>query len=127
MQLIDNGNFLLWAAANYDPLQRHSTAEFVEDLGRIKYIKKLVTKYIETGELKERLILNHLIVLNNVFGPENLCKIVFFKMEKQLCYIKPFLVYLNVLPERVYGIKSTPIDTTEIMMDQRIVEALRKQ
>lgn len=124
---LDDSNFILYCAKNYDNPHCHDTNEFYEDLRRIKYIKKLITRYVITGELKERLILNHFIILNNVFGPVHLTRIVFLKMEKQLKYVKPFLVLLNILPERVYNIgKEGKIYVTdEIEMDQRIIEALR--
>lgn len=125
---LDDSNFLLYCAKHYDNPHCHDTDEFYEDLRRIKYIKKLITRYVITGELKERLILNHIIILNNVFGPMHLTRIIFLKMEKQLKYVKPFLVLLNILPERVYNIgkEGKIFVTDEIEMDQRIIEALRK-
>jgi len=120
-------NFLIYAAKHYDNPQCHSTDEFIEDLKRIKYIKKLLTRYAENGELKDRLILNHLIVLNNLFGPEQLCRILYLKMKNQFSYVKPFLVLLNVLPEKLYNIKNeTFIDTNMILMDEQIIKVLRK-
>ena len=127
MEILTNSNFLIWAAARYDHQQRHTTEEFFEDLRRIKYIKKLITKYTETGELKERLILNHLIVLCNVFGPEALNKILFLKMEKQMTYIKPFLIMMNVWKEKISGVGDDKVvDTNLIPLDMKIVESLRK-
>jgi len=125
---INDSNFLLFCAKNYDNAQCHDTEEFYEDLRRIKYIKKLITRYVITGDLKERLILNHLIILQNVFGSDALCKIIFLKMDKQLKYIKPFLVMLNILPERIYhvGKEGNVHITDDIEMDLAIIEALRK-
>ena len=124
---LTNENFLIYAAKHYDNPQCHSTEEFIEDLKRIKYIKKLVTRYIETGELRERLILNHLIVLNNIFGPTHLIRILFLKTRKQMSCIKPFLVMLNIMPDKIYNIKDEAIiDTHLIPMDVKIIEALRK-
>lgn len=125
---LDHSNFLLYCAKYYDNPTCHSTEEFYEDLRRIKYIKKLVTRYIVTGELKERLILNHIIVLNNLFGPTHLNRILFLKMEKQMKYVKPFLVLLNILPTRIYNIgsESRTINTDDVEMDSGIIEALRK-
>lgn len=125
---LDDKNFVVFCMQHYDNPNCHSTEEFYEDLRRIKYIKKLITRYIQTGELKERLILNHLLLLNNVFGPEILAKIIFLKMPKnQLQYIKPFLVMLNICPEVVYNVgKETRIFTDSIPLDQPIVDALRK-
>ena len=69
MDKVDEFNFLLYAAKHYDNPQCYDTVEFYDDLKRIKYIKRLINRYIEEGDLKERLILNHIIILNNVFGP----------------------------------------------------------
>lgn len=127
-EYIDDDNFLLYAARFYDSSQCHDTEEFYEDLNRFKYIKKLITRYIETGELKERLILNHLIVLNNVFGPEHTSKMIYLKMYDQMKYIKPFLVLLDIMPDRLTGITKNKktIMTDEIPMDTNIVDILRK-
>jgi hypothetical protein len=98
----------------------------MEDLKRIKYIKKLLTRYIDNGDLKDRLILNHLIVLNNLFGADHLCRILYLKMKAQFNYVKPFLILLNVLPEKLYNIKNeSVIDINMIPMDERIIESLR--
>jgi hypothetical protein len=123
---LTDDNFLIYCAKYYDNPHCHSTEEFLEDLNRIKYIKKLITRYVENGELKERLILNHITILYNVFGAEPLCRILFLKMRKQMTYVKPFLLLLNILPDMVYGIGSeTVIDTSAISMDSNIIKALR--
>jgi hypothetical protein len=120
-------NFLLFCAHHYDNSRYVSTEEFIEDLNRIKYIKKLITRYVEYGELKERLILNHIIVLNNCFGPEVVCRILYLKLKDQMKYVKPFLILLNVLPEKIYNVGDENIvDTNLIEMDQHIVDKLRK-
>jgi hypothetical protein len=119
-------NFLIYCARHYDNPQCHSTEEFLEDIKRIKYIKKLITRYVENGDLKERLILNHIIVLSNVFGAEHLSRILYLKMKSQFKYIKPFLVLLNIMPERLLNIKEERIiDTTMIPMDETIIKQLR--
>ena len=119
-------NFLIYAAKHYDNPQCHSTEEFLEDLKRIKYIKKLLTRYTENGDLKERLILNHLTILCNLFGPEHLVRILYLKMKPQFMYIKPFLVMLNILPEKIYDVKNeNAIDTNLISMDENIIRVLR--
>jgi hypothetical protein len=126
-EFLSDDNFLMYCAKHYENPQCHSTEEFIEDLKRIKYIKKLITRYIENGELKERLILNHLIILYNVFGPEHLSKILYLKMKPQFKYLKPFLILLNVLPKTLYNIKDEKvIDTDEIIMDEKIISSLRK-
>ena len=120
-------NFLLYCASHYDNARYASTEDFIEDLNRIKYIKKLVTRYTESGELKERLILNHIIVLNNCFGSTAVCKILYLKLKPQMKYIKPFLLLLNILPDRIYEVGDEKIIYTDLIeMDQNIIDTLRK-
>ena len=118
---------MLFCAKYYDNSRYTSTEEFIEDLNRIKYIKKLITRYVENDDLKERLILNHIIVLNNCFGPEVLCKIFYLKLKNQMKYIKPFLILLNALPEKIYNVGGElVIDTNMIEIDMKITKKLRK-
>lgn len=125
--VLTDKNFILYCASHYDNYQFHSTEEFIEDINRIKYIKKLITRYVEKGELKERLILNHIIILNNVFGPDVLCKILYLKLKPQMIYLKPFLILLNILPDKIHNVNDEKvIDTNLIPMDGNIVEKLRK-
>jgi hypothetical protein len=120
-------NFLLYCASHYDNAKYASTEDFLEDLNRIKYIKKLITRYTENGDLRERLILNHIIVLNNCFGPEACCKIFYLNLKPQMKYIKPFLILLNILPDTLYYVgEEKIIDTNTIEMDPVIVAKLRK-
>lgn len=127
IEKLTDENFLIYCAKHYDNPQCHSTEEFLEDLKRIKYIKKLLTRYIENGELKERLILNHLTILYNVFGADHTCKILYLKMKNQFHYIKPFLILLNILPERIFDVRDeNSVDTDMIPMDENIVRVLRE-
>lgn len=124
---INDENFLLFCAKHYDAKYSTSTAEFQEDINRIKYIKKLITRYQQSGVLKERLILNHIIILSNVFLPAICSKILLFKLRDQDKYIKPFLVLLDILPEKIMNIGNKEILFTDsIEMDYGIVEILRK-
>ena len=119
-------NFLIYCAKHYNNPHCHSTEEFLEDLKRIKYIKKLITRYVESGDLKERLILNHIIILYNVFGAEHLPRILYLKMKKQFSFLKPFLVMMNIMPNKIFYINDEEIiDTDLISLDKTIVEALR--
>lgn len=123
---LTSDNFVIYAAKHYDNPQCASDEEFIEDVKRIRYIKKLITRYEKFGELKERLILNHLIVLTNIFGPEHLCKMLYLKMEKQMKFVKPFLILLNVLPKKIYNVgDKLVIDTDTIELDSNIVNLLR--
>jgi len=119
---LNNNNFILYVSKYYENPQCDSMDEFNEDLNRIKYIKRLLRKYIKTGNLRERLILNHLIVLQNVFGPTVTSRILFFKVDEGLySELKTFLVYLKYLPD---SIPETNLE--EIPLDNKIVSILRE-
>ena len=119
---LNNNNFILYVSKYYENPQCDSMDEFNEDLNRIKYIKRLLRKYIKTGNLRERLILNHLIVLQNVFGPTVTSRILFFKVDEGLySELKTFLVYLKYLPESI-----PETDLEEIPLDNKIVSILRE-
>lgn len=123
---LTHDNFLIYCAKVYDNPGMSSTEEFIEDLDRIKYIKKLITRYTDTGELKERLILNHIITLHNCFG-KHLAKILFLKAEKQFHHIKPFLVLINALPDVINNVGDhNVVYTDEIPLDIKVVSVLRK-
>lgn len=120
---ITEDNFLLHAMHHYDNQQCHTLEEFEEDLKRFLYIRKLLNRYKKDGDLKHRLILNHIIVLYNLFG-DALTDMLFFKVEKEYWPVLiTFLVYLNRMPDHVddYGIK-----LSEISLDQTVISALRK-
>lgn len=125
---LDETNFLLYAAKHYDNPSCFDTLEFYEDLNRFKYLKRLFSRYEETGELKERLILNHIIVIYNLFGVEASTRMLFFKLKEYYPYLKPFLVFLNYCPERVMniGIEGKTINTNEIALDSKIISSLRE-
>jgi hypothetical protein len=113
---LDDENFTLYASQIYDNPSYESDDEFLEDLNRIKYIKRLFFRYDNTGELKLRLILNHIIILTNVFGNEGTTRILFYKSEeKYYGYIKSFLKYLNCLPSVI-----PELNLKEINTDHRI-------
>lgn len=121
-------NFLLYAAKNYDNPNCYDTLEFYEDLNRFKYIKKLFVRFQETGELKERLIINHLTILYNVFGADAATRMLFVKLENHLEYVKPFLELMGFLPRVLHGIGITnkTIDSDDIVPNSIIEEALKK-
>ena len=111
-------NLFLYAAKHYYNPQFSDIEESHEDLKRFKYIKRLANRYLETGELAERLMLNHLIVVFNVFGVEAGLNILELKLEeKHWPIVKPFLIFLKHIQNDQY---------TEVAMDQRVVEELRK-
>ena len=123
---LNEANALIYAAKHYDNPHFFDTVEFYEDLSRFKYLKKLFGRYEETGDLNERLVLNHLIVIYNVFGVEAATKLLFLKMDNYGSYLKPFLLLLNFLPDVIYNVEGRNIITSEIVMDSKIVEKLRQ-
>jgi hypothetical protein len=128
MQQLDDSNFILYAAANYDNPQCYDTDEFYDDLKRFKYLKRLLNRYKETGELKERLILNHLTVIYNVFGSTPATRLLFFKLDGYYNLLKPFLVLMGQMPEKVERIGPLGItfNDIDIQMDEKIIKVLRK-
>ena len=96
---LNEENFLLFAIKNYENPQAVTKEDFDKDLNHFKYIKRLLKRYKNTGELKSHLILNHFIVLYNIFG-EAATPMLFFKIEKELwAVMKTFVLFLNKLPD----------------------------
>lgn len=122
-------NFLLFAAKHYENPQCYDTVEFYEDLNRIKYVIRLFKKYQKDSNLQERLILNHIVILNNVFGPSNVTRMLFLKVPPSMhSYLKEFLLFLGTLPDTVenVGIDNKSILTAEIPSCEEISERLKK-
>lgn len=117
-------NYTFFAMKAYANSQCRSLDEFHEDLNRTKYLKRLFRRYQATGQLRERLILNHIIIFYNVFGVDSATRLLFFKIEVELhSLLKTFLVYLNYCPEQ--NIPETE-DLVGIELDEKVVEVLRK-
>jgi hypothetical protein len=120
MQKLDSDNFILYAMKMYSG-PTTGLEEFYEDLNRIKYVKRLLIKYKKTHDLKERLILNHIIILQNVLGVEACTRILFFKLHKDLhSYLKSFLAYLNYIPRYI-----PEVDLQTINTDHRVDKILK--
>ena len=125
---LNEKNFLLYAMKEYNNPQCVDVDEFNDDLKKIKYIKRLLNQYISEGNLKERLLLNHIIVFFNVFTTKAATRILFYKMEKEFWpMLKTFLFYLNYMPEdKIESINGREILVTDIPMDQKIIDSLRQ-
>ena len=122
---LTNDNILLYAAKAYDK-PNCIMSEFKEDMKRFNYLKRLFKRYRKVGELREQLVLNHLVVICNVFGPEVATRILFFKMSKDdFPALKTYLLFLSCMPERVKGIKGHDIISSDIPVDMAIAEILR--
>jgi hypothetical protein len=129
MKVLTESNFILYAAANYTNSQCYDIEEFYDDLNRFKYLKKLFSRFKEKGDLKERLILNHIITLYNIFEPQANTRMLFFKTDEQHWYmLKTFLLFLNYMPNAVYhiGEENRIIRNDNLPVDLRIVKALRE-
>ena len=123
---LDDGNVLLYAIKAYDKLN-YVKSEFEEDYKTFRYIKRLLQRYRVNDELRENLILNHINLIYNLFGVEAGTRLLFFKMERcDWSSLKTFLLYLNFMPETVYGIRGEDIHSSDISVDLKIAEVLRK-
>lgn len=120
---LNEGNFIVYAMHHYDNPQCHSLQEFEEDIKKFLYLKKLISRYKNNDELRERLILNHIIVLYNIFG-ESATRMLFHKIDES-CWdvLVTFLVYLDRMPSELpeYG-----IILSDIVLDETIISTLRK-
>ena len=115
---ITSENVMMFAIKYYDNPQCEGEKEFYHDMKKFKYIKRLLRKYDDSGVLKERLLLNHIIVLNNLFGPEACVTLLLFKVQKEYWdTLKSFLLYLNIIRED---------ELQEVKENKDVLEILRK-
>jgi len=111
-------NVVMYAIKHYDNPQCEGEKEFQDDMKRFKYIKRLLRKYYDTGVLKERLILNHLTVLNNVFGATACATLLVFKIQEEYWpALKSFLLFLNTITEN---------ELSHIKLDEKVLEVLEE-
>jgi hypothetical protein len=115
--------FLLFASKHYDNPQCSDITEFEEDLKRFQYLRKLFGRYRQDNDLKERLILNHLIIIYNVFGPIA-TNMLFMKLHEYHEYLKPFVEYLNFMPE-IIQYEDIILHEDSIVADTGIIEKLK--
>ena len=123
---LNDGNFLIYAAKHYDRPHIIQT-EFEDDLKRIKYVKRLLRKYRQTGDFKERLVLNHVIILANVFGVEATTNMLFCRVDKEdYPLLKTILIYLNYMPARLnVTFDKYYVRQEEIPVDLKVANILR--
>jgi hypothetical protein len=121
VEKLNEDNFQLFAMQNYDN-PHLSMQEFDEDMKRFLYLKKLLTRYRMNGDLRERLILNHIIILYNIFG-KAATRMLFYKIDQENWNVLiTFLVYLGNMPDRI---KEFDIITADIELDSGIIKVLR--
>lgn len=123
--ILTEDNLELFAAKCYINNNCIDIEEFKEDFNRLKYIKRLVKRYEVYGELRERLILNHLVIMYNVFENKDCTRMIFYKLRLSLPVIIPFLLLLKRLPKEVYDHDNKIIHTSDILMDQEVIKKLR--
>jgi len=120
---LDDNTYIMFAMKHYDNPQCMGMEEFQEDLNRIKYIKRLFRKYKKNGVLRERLLLNHIIIFYNVFGVIPGTRILFYKIEEDMHeLLKTFLVFLNYLPEE----DIPESDLVSIPLNRDVINRLRE-
>ena len=119
-------NYLMYAIKAYDK-PNCLMSEFKDDMKRFNYLKRLFRRYRKFDELREQLVLNHLIVIYNVFGPEVATRLLFFKMVREdYSALKTYLIFLSYMPDKVRGIKGHDIISSDIEVDMAIANVLRK-
>ena len=124
MLQLNEDNFLMYAIKNYYNPGSMGMAELEEDLKIIKYIKRLLNRYKTYGEINERLVLNHLVVLYNVFGDAT-TDMLFYKIDKEYWSdLKTYLVYLHRMP--LETVVSPGIKETDIPLNNELIAVLRK-
>jgi hypothetical protein len=115
---ITDENVVMFAIRHYDNPHCESEKEFHDDMKRFKYVKRLLRKYDETGILKERLLLNHIIILNNLFGPDACATLLLFKIRNQYWgTLKAFLLFLNIIRED---------ELSDVTEDMSVMQTLRE-
>ena len=109
---------MMFAIKHYDNPQCEGEKEFYDDMKRFKYIKRLLRKYKDTGVIKERLLLNHIIILKNLFGAEACVTLLLFKIQKEYWEtLKSFLLFLNIIRDD---------ELLQVMENEKVLEILRK-
>lgn len=121
-------NYLLYAAKYYDNPQCISTEEFENDLKRIHYIKKICSRKTPNDNMQTRLLLNHIIILSNLFGPEPAARMLYLKARNYFGMIRPVLEYLNMMPKMFVDIGNigNAVYGDTFVMNRRIVKELEK-
>ena len=122
---LNSDNFLLYAIKAYDR-PNCIMSEFEEDIKRFDYLKRLIYRYREYNDLKERLIINHIIILSNVFGPECAVRMLFYRLdESSYPILKTILLFLNIMPNVIHGVNGKHIYSSDISLDNHLVTVLR--
>lgn len=117
---------MIYAVKSYDK-PTYIKSELQEDLKHLSYVRRLFRRYHQYGELRERLILNHIVILYNIFGVPAATRLLFYHTRQDdYTILKTFLVFLSYMPERVHGINGNTIHSSDLQVDPIIADALRK-
>ena len=120
-------NFEFFAIKNYDDPNCSGMQEFREEMLRFKYLNRLLNKYEESGEMRENLILNHLVVLYNLFN-DAATNMLFYRVhERHWPILVPFLIFINRFPEEIHVSSTKTIPASDIQIDMNVVNVLRER
>lgn len=123
-KVLNRDNFMLYAMGNYTNPDCTGMGEFTEDLSKIKYIKRLLKKYKRTGRIRPILLLNHAVIMGNVFGALPSARMLFHKLEGDIHPpLKTTLMYLNYIHD---GMILDGVVVADIPMDMKLAEVFRK-
>jgi hypothetical protein len=122
--ILNEKSFILYAAKYYDMKKSSGMDEFIDDIKRFQYLKRLFKRYEDESDLKTRLILNHIIILYNCFGVYT-TNMLFFKLKDHHKYLKPFVLFLNYMPD-VIEYDNIRIHSDDIPLDNNVIKELRK-
>ena len=108
---LTKSNFKLYCAKHYSNPDNPDMDDLERDLKHLTYIKRLLNEYVNKGEIRDRLILNYIIILANLFGTEHCVRLLFFRIDER-CWpvLKTFLNFLNFMPPRVTGLKKKVVN-----------------
>lgn len=123
---LNDDNALLYSIKAYDT-PNCIMSEFEDDCKRFNYLNRLFTRYTISGETRERLVINHLIILFNIFGPEAAIRLLFYRTSPEhYSYLKTYLVFLKMMPNVIHGIYGKDIQSSDINIDFKIANVLRQ-
>lgn len=128
MKFVTEENFVIYAARYYNNSSCSTQADFLQDVNKIKFIVKMFKRYEKDGVINERLVLNHIILLYNVFEREAITRMLVLKCRNHLHLLKPFLILLNFWPEKIehVGCDQNIIIGSDIPLDPILIDKLRK-
>lgn len=119
-------NIMIYAIKSYDK-PTYIKSELHDDLKHLSYTRRLFRRYHQYGELRERLILNHIVILYNIFGVVAATRLLFYHVrEEDHAILKTFLLFLNYMPPKVEGIRGRTICSDDLQVDPLVVDLLRR-